>query len=195
MANKPLLFTIAAIIGLISLAISSTIPASAPGEAMGVIDEAATEAPADAAVEPDVPAKASIEVQLVGSWVQAKRGGEDGQTDCKAASFNESFIRREGNKLSFLRYGEAGDFGQLYMDENIDTQVTTEGTWVLNDNVISLTIEAAGLGKLTDDVNKLPGKPDLQGSTSKMRIHFDGPNILFQTTIETGVTNRFARCK
>ena len=39
MTNKPLLFTIVAIIGLISLAISSTIPASAPGEEMGVIDD------------------------------------------------------------------------------------------------------------------------------------------------------------
>ena len=139
MANKPLLFTIAAIIGLISLAISSTIPASAPGEAMGVIDEAATEAPADEVVEADVPTKASIEEQLVGTWVQAKRGGEDGRTSCGDAEIMTTLNAGETVSIEFYRNGKT-DY-TLWYDTALkpgDTPLVkaayNEGTWNLEGN-------------------------------------------------------------
>ena len=139
MANKPLLFTIVAIIGLISLAISSTIPASAPGEEMGVIDDGASDAPADAAVEAAAPKAASMDEQLLATWVQAARGGEDGKTRCDDAELMTTLNAGDTVSIEFYRNGKT-DY-TLWYDTALkpgDTPLVkaayNEGTWNLEGN-------------------------------------------------------------
>ena len=188
MANKPLLFTIAAIIGLISLAISSTIPSSAPDEAMAVIEETATEAPADEVVEADVPTKASMEEQLVGTWVQAERGGEDGRTSCGDAEIMTTLNAGETVSIEFYRNGKV-DYTLWYDTKlkNVDGKsiikaAYNSGTW---------TLEGTQLNESWPDGPGGGGIDNLGASEDHFEISIDG-NVMTQSK-KDGIT-RFVRC-
>lgn len=150
-----------------------------------------TEIITDAAAEPSNP----INSLIVGIWISARTGGEDGQTDCESAVTNESFIRRQRGSLSLLKHDDTGRFRQVFIEFEQDVQAVTDGTWTLSGDAVSLSFDYAGVGKLTDDIDNLPGKPDLSDYPTVLKVRFDGPNVLVQTNIETGVTNRFVRCK
>ena len=189
MANKPLLFAIAAIIGLISLAISSTIPASAPGEAMGGLDEAASDAPADAAVEAAAPKAASMDEQLSGTWVQAARGGEDGKTRCDDA---ELMTTLNGGSTDTVHYKRDGTMDAIlwYDTELKDVNGSPEikaaynsGTW--NNDGPRLYQHYTG--------GTMGGGIDDQGESERQSDISINGNVMTQTYKD--ITTRYVRCR
>lgn len=135
------------------------------------------------------------EQQLVGTWIGAKAGGSDGLTSCGKAAANRTFARRQGNRLGFLRYDPDGRFRQLFVDENVDALVTTEGTWTVHEDVVTLVVDTAQISKVSDGPDKLRPMPSLEGSATKIRVRFFGWDVMHQSNIETGVFNRLVRCK
>ena len=189
MTNKPLLFTIAAIIGLISLVAGPLLGTGAPSSTTEteVTDKTATEAPADAAVEPDVPAKASMEEQLVGTWVQAARGGEDGRTSCGDAEIMTTLNGGTTDSIEFYRNGKANY--TLWYDTAFESHgepqvkaAYNSGTWA---------IEGTHLNEhWTGGTTGLFGS-DLGAGDDQVEISIDG-NVMTQSTKEG--TTRFVRC-
>ena len=131
---------------------------------------------------------------LVGTWIGAGSGGEDGKTVCDEAATNAAFLRRQGNKLGLMKYDASGQFVQVFMDEALDSQLKASGNWIFENDAIVLRFSTAGLGKLGDDTNNLRRQPNMEGTSLRMDVRFDGFNVMFQTNPETGVTNRLVRC-
>ena len=132
--------------------------------------------------------------QLLGTWITAKTGGEDGLTDCREAMSNEAFIRRQDGSVGLAHYDHIGQFQQVFMKLDLDTFIKTEGNWVINGETISLVIGGAWIGSLSDDLDDLSEQPNLEGESTDMNIRFDGPNVMIQTNAESGVANRLVRC-
>lgn len=100
MADKSVLYAIASVIGLVSVIAYSAFSETLSSDASDARDAEPTEFIADADA-PSVP----LDEQVVGSWVQAESGGEDGLTKCADAEVMTTLNGGSTEDMRFLRNG------------------------------------------------------------------------------------------
>lgn len=125
---------------------------------------------------------------LIGSWVQAERGGEDGHTDCGDAELMITFNGGTTEALQFYRNGRV-DYVLWYdtaFESRGEPQVKSAynaGTWTLEGSELSIVWRGGNTGLFGADL----GSGDAEYSVS-----IDG-NVMVQSI--DGASTRLVRCR
>ena len=126
--------------------------------------------------------------QLIGRWVQAERGGEDGKTKCADAEVMTTLNGGSTNDTQFFRNGTVDH--TLWYDTEFEHKgepqvkaAYNNGTWTLSGDQLSISWKGGSTGLFGSDL----GAEDAQ-----MAISIVG-NVLTETYDKSSM--RFVRCR
>ena len=126
--------------------------------------------------------------QLIGTWVQAERGGEDGKTKCADAEVMTTLNGGSTNDMHFFRNGTVDH--TLWYDTEFEHRgepqvkaAYNNGTWSLSADQLSISWKGGSTGLFGSD---------LGAGEAQMAISIIG-NVLIETYEDRSM--RFVRCR
>ena len=136
----------------------------------------------------DAPSPTATAEQLIGRWVQAERGGEDGKTKCAEAEVMTTLNGGSTNDTQFFRNGTVDH--TLWYDPEFEHKgepqvkaAYNNGTWSLSDNQFNISWKGGS--------TRLFGS-DLGAGDDQVAISIVG-NVLIETYESRSM--RFVRCR
>ncbi len=172
------------IVGLAGIGIAASIEADDSEPDVGVQDIG----PPALATVSEAPSLVLLSEGLVGTWVQAERGGEDGRTNCADA---EAMTTLNGGSTDAVQYFRNGvvEYTLWYdtmFESRGEPQVKSAyntGNWALDANQLNLSWKGGNTGMFGSD---------LGAGDAHVIIELDD-NVMKQSSDEG--TTRFVRCR
>lgn len=127
---------------------------------------------------------ASASAWLVGSWISAPRGGDDGRTDC--GDFNApSLYKLNGDTATIVTYGNDGEYRSLfaYTTPSGEEHATFyKAKWALNGDTVTLS------NMMTRDAFQFNGGSDT------LTVADQSQNVQLVSRASSSKPDRFVRC-
>lgn len=183
MANKSVLYAVASVIGLVSVIAFSAFSEAVSDDAATAPSAEPTEYITDAAAP-----LAPLDEQIVGTWVQAENGGEDGLTKCADAEVMTGLNGGSTEDMRFLRNGSVEQ--TLWYDTAYERKGEPEvkaaynqGNWTITDSQLHISWQGGQTGLFGSDLGAGEVDYNLAISGNVMTFASDGRKV------------RYVRCK
>lgn len=182
MSNREKIQAAVVVAGLLILA-WATRPAAVPAENKSESPVAAQPAPAEPAASIAQPAALAPD-WLVGSWVSAPKGGDDGQTVC--GDFNApSLYDMNGNTATIVTFRNDGQYRSLFAYTTPSGEEHTtlyKARWTLKGRTVNLTNVS------TQDAFSF------EGGSDTMAVSLLSGNVMLRGAEDGGKGERYVRC-